>query len=209
MSYKVEDYLSSVTISPKGEIENISDYFDEEPDNLFGRNKQKKAEKKLKRAEKKLSKGNVKAANRKIGKAQKILSGIEQGQQKQIEAVKTQKRIEGGKIELERIKNESLSTPPGNIGQDSPVSTPLPDTGVTMQTPTASTSGGGGGGYESSTDYSNDSSQHSDEPVESGGIKEIGNVTVKSKKKNNTVLYIVIGLVIASIAVFLIMKKKK
>lgn len=187
-----------------GNYENSAQVYD----SLFGRNKQKKAEKKLKKAEKALAKGQLKKAAKKMRKAQPILNKIQQEQQ----------QLLGAKQQLQDINQttnvinttdtratESLNTSPGQIGSEAG-STTMPASLAQQQSLGGANGGmsGGGGGGDSIEDVNSTSGI---ETSTEDNPKDLSGVTVTSKKTN--IVLIVIVAVVAIAAIFFLPKLLK
>lgn len=90
-----------------------------DPDSFFKKNKQRQAERKYNKGQKQLDKGHIKAANRKLSKANKIFSGINNAQQKAILAnqqmaniANNQNTISSGQTPFQDMPTQPLSQQP-------------------------------------------------------------------------------------------------
>jgi hypothetical protein len=188
-------------------IDDDTDYFGN-PDNLFGRNKQKKAEKKIKKAEKALAKGQIKKAARKMKKATPILNKIAAQQQNIIGAKQQLSDINTTKQVIDATstgETESPYTDAGQIGSEAGAVT-YGSRAAQTQTLAGSSgdiSGGGGGG-----DFMEDIYSTANEGGETGltadTAKELQGVTVTAKKTN---WLLIGGIAIGAIVLVMILMK--
>lgn len=184
-------------------------YDDEGADNIFGLgSKKKKAEKKLRKAEKQLAKGHIAKAEKKIAKAAKKLGEPEllKGTiQSQIASIKAGTNVAPPPTAI----NESLNTDAGQIGSQG---------GTPTQYSQPTYSGGGGDmsmdtGYTPETNLATptaeDNTGGSDEPTgDLAQVKDLEGVTVTAGKKNNTMMFIIIGALVL-LAIWYFSKKGK
>lgn len=178
----------------------------------IGRNKQKKAEKKVQKAQKQLAKGHVKAAERKLKKAGRIQSQIAAAQKTLGGAIQSQKDINATAQNLNTMStqaNESMNTAPGEIGLAG-----MPTQQSQQQVAQSSLGGGGGGGGDFATMDAGTGGGgaagggSSDEPT--GALAEektLEGVTVKAKKANQNKILMYIGIGVAVLLVIFLVAK--
>jgi hypothetical protein len=167
-------------------------------DSLFGRNKQKVAEKKIRKSEKKLSKGKVRQSERKLKKADRIMNRINSQKSKLSDS---SKRVSG-------INEQSPVMDTMNVNQTESMATDAGQIGA-MSSPTTSYSNRSIS--ESSGGIPNDEDLSPFAVDEKGDIKnkQLPDVTVFAKKKKSN-LFIIIGLaMIIILSLFLFYKQKK
>lgn len=191
-------------------VENFNEWEvdDFEMDSLFGRNKEKKAEKKLRKAEKQLAKGHTKAAARKTAKAQKIFSKISAGQQATSAAMQQASDVKQAQADLVAQSAMMQQKPPiesMNIAPQSMAVSPMSETGSNL----GGYSGGGGmSPLSDNTGVESEAPNTSDEPTgKLGGTKTMPEVVVTAKKL--PIALILIGAVLILLAIVYFSKKRK
>lgn len=183
----------------------VEDWCDD-PDSIFGLgNKKKKAERKLKKAEKKLAKGNYKAAARKIGKANKILTGISDAQQQELQATDTLSVVnqQQGAIakSLEAAQAESNPTLAPTSLSTQAMSNTGSSTGL---------SGGGGGYMPEISSNTGIESTASDEPTgRLADTKQMPGVTVFGGKSGNILIVLIVAVVLIGAMVYFSKKRSR